>query len=127
MKRNQFFLTVIRLLVKAVFFYVLGANIHTLYEGEKPLLVDVDEAVVGQSDQTESIMPMNIDFSIICEEPYTRRISLRPVMNKYFGELNRKTGIKLQRPISAMLTGAQSDEFLLDKPPRGDDIDDDTS
>lgn len=58
MKRNQFYLTVIRLLVKSIFFYVLGVSV-ALNAQKNELLVNVDESRVGEANKEIVLQKMN--------------------------------------------------------------------
>lgn len=127
MKRNQFFSTVIRLLVEAMFFYVLGAYVANYKFENSELLVDVEEAIVSPSNLDDSNLTADIVRLLDNVGIYTQKISLRPVMNSQYICLNQETRRKIHTPIRRSSECTQIPEHLLDKPPRGDEIDDDTS
>ena len=91
MKRNQFFSTVIRLLVEAMFFYVLGAYVANYKFENSELLVDVEEAIVSPSNLDDSNLTADIVRLLDNVGIYTQKISLRPVMNSQYICLNQET------------------------------------
>ena len=127
MKRNQFYSTVIRLLVEAMFFYVLGAYVANYKFETSELFVDVEEVVVNPSNLDDSNFIADIVRLLDNVGIYTQKISLRPVMNSQYICLNQETRRKIHTPIRRDIERTHGTEHLLDKPPRGDEIDDDTS
>lgn len=127
MKRNQFYSTVIRLLVESMFFYVLGAYVANYKFETTELLADVEEVVVNPSGLDDSNFTADIVRLVDIVGIYTREGSLRPVMNRQYICLNQETRRKLHTPIHSGYERTHGTEHLLDKPPRGDEIDDDTS
>jgi hypothetical protein len=129
MKRNQFSLTVIRLLVNAMFFYVLGIGVSN-YINNNTLLIDMSEAVVSPT-HTENVEPVNIIthfdlFSAILPYTYVRKqaIAVR-TMNTYIAYSESiKTNNLVEKSINLY---ARVPNYQLDKPPRGDTIEVNTS
>lgn len=128
MKRNQFLLTVIRLLVNAVFFYVLGIMSSNYIDNNK-LLINVDEAIVSQS--IDKVIPIiTNDVSILFETPdmYTyvqEQATVARTMNAMWIKLESDRTMKLVE--GSINSYAQVSNYQLDKPPRSDMIVENTS
>ena len=127
MKRNQFYSTVIRLLVEAMFFYVLGAYVANYKFENSELLVDMNETVVCPSNLDDSNLTADTVRLLDSVGTYTQTFSLRPVMNSHYICLNQETRRKIHSPLYRASERTHSDGHLLDKPPRGDEIKDNTS
>lgn len=121
MKRNQFFLAVIRLLAKAVFFYVLGASVAKYESSTEKLLVDVDNTIVSVPTYDEIDEYCNSVITIDDLFQYTQENLYGPVMNAAYIILDWKTSVERIRGSYVLVESTQKyDNFLLDKPPRCD-------
>ena len=124
MKRNQFWLTAMRLLVNTVFFYVLGVMTSN-YVKNNTLLIDVDETIVSQS--TDKVEPLNITVdkftAIDLPDMYTyiqEQATVAYTMNAIWIFI-KSNDVKsfIDKSINSY---ALVPNYQLDKPPRNDMI-----
>lgn len=128
MKRNQFLLTVIRLLVNTVFFYVLGVMSGN-YIKNNDLLINIDEAFVSSTIDKPVICIEN-DNSVLFESSnmYTyvqEQVTVAHTMNTIgllFEQYRTKNLV-----VKSIEFYARVPNYLLDKPPRSDMLETNTS
>lgn len=128
MKRNQFFLTATRLLVKIIFFYVLGVFFGNQMK-EESLFLNIDEEVTALNYEEDNDI-ISIDNKDIVEKItinnnlYTLVKSyefMAPMMNTFIVS-KAVIGYNASMPTVAIARYARAQTVNTTKKPRGDSI-----
>lgn len=116
-KRNQFCLSIIGLLGRLMFFYLLGTFAFE-YNEKHDLLVKIDNAIVSSQEPTESLEIKSSDF--LFENAFIHtQLAKSIAMN--VKEFNQQPGMSIQciMPLKmVIMEGTQVTNYFLDKPPR---------
>jgi len=118
MKRNQFYLAVIRLLAESMLFYVLGMGAFNIYQDQN-LLVKIDNAIVSIQDPTDSFditeAPLYIQDGIYVHTQMSKSIAMN-VVDLMFEDM--LTSVRVGNSANVKMEDAPVTNYFLDKPPR---------
>lgn len=116
MKRNQFFLTTIGLLAKAMFFFFLGLTAGE-FLNEDEFLIKVDDAVVSMSTEDKSYSELAVLPSLSEAYVYTQTLDEVAMNEQRYGYLLGSI-IKEEMRVINFSGVIILFNYFLDKPPR---------